>query len=209
VVITAGFAEASEAGTRLQQELVQVCRETGMRLIGPNCMGIVNTDPQVRLNGQFSPYRPVEGRIGFLSQSGALGIAIIDSAGRLGLGMSTFVSVGNKADISGNDLIQYWEKDEDTNLILLYLESFGNPRKFSRIARDPFGRPEPHPILPLSGGGRPRPGPGGAIRQVAGHARGAGGLRGRRPRPRGPGASAPAFGRHQALIRLAPQPRDW
>jgi acetyl coenzyme A synthetase (ADP forming)-like protein len=149
VVISAGFAEASEAGARLQGELVQVCRETGMRLIGPNCMGIVNTDPQVRLNGQFSPYKPVEGKIGFLSQSGALGIAIIDLAGRLGLGMSTFVSVGNKADISGNDLIRYWERDDNTNLILLYLESFGNPRKFSRIARR-VGRIKP--IVAVKGG---------------------------------------------------------
>ena len=149
VVISSGFAEMSEAGARLQQELVEVCRETGMRLIGPNCMGIVNTDPQVSLNGQFSPYKPIPGKMGFLSQSGALGIAIIDYASRLGLGMSTFVSVGNKADISGNDLIQYWESDDNTNLILLYLESFGNPRRFSRIARR-VGRTKP--IIAVKGG---------------------------------------------------------
>jgi acetyl coenzyme A synthetase (ADP forming)-like protein len=149
VVISAGFAEASEAGARLQQVLVEVCREAGMRLIGPNCMGIVNTDPKVGLNGQFSSFKPIPGKIGFLSQSGALGIAIIDYASRLGLGMSTFVSVGNKADISGNDLIQYWESDENTNLILLYLESFGNPRKFSRIARR-VGRKKP--IIAVKGG---------------------------------------------------------
>lgn len=149
VVISAGFAEAGEAGARLQQELVKVCRAAGMRLIGPNCMGIVNTDPKVRLNGQFSPFKPVAGKIGFLSQSGALGIAIIDYANRLGLGMSTFVSVGNKGDISGNDLIQYWESDEGTNLILLYLESFGNPRKFARIARR-VGRRKP--IIAVKGG---------------------------------------------------------
>jgi len=135
VVISAGFAESGEAGARLQKELVEICREAGMRLIGPNCMGIVNTDPKVSLNAQFSPFKPIPGKIGFLSQSGALGIAIIDHASRLGLGMSTFVSVGNKADISGNDLIQYWEDDDNTDLILLYLESFGNPRKFARIAR--------------------------------------------------------------------------
>jgi acyl-CoA synthetase (NDP forming) len=149
VVISAGFAEAREAGAQLQQELVEVCREAGMRLIGPNCMGIINTDPKVGLNGQFSPFKPNLGKIGFLSQSGALGIAIIDYASRLGLGMSTFVSVGNKADISGNDLIQYWESDDNTNLILLYLESFGNPRKFARIARR-VGRKKP--IIAVKGG---------------------------------------------------------
>ncbi|MEJ2708262.1 MAG: GNAT family N-acetyltransferase [Anaerolineales bacterium] len=149
VVISAGFAEASEAGVQLQQELVEVCRETGMRLIGPNCMGIINTDPKVNLNGQFSPFKPIPGKIGFLSQSGALGIAIIDYANRLGLGMSTFVSVGNKADISGNDLIQYWESDDNTNLILLYLESFGNPRKFARITQRVSRK---KPIIAVKGG---------------------------------------------------------
>jgi acetyl coenzyme A synthetase (ADP forming)-like protein len=149
VVISAGFAEAGETGSLLQQDLVEICREAGMRLIGPNCMGIINTDPLISLNGQFSPYKPIPGEIGFLSQSGALGIAIIDYASRLGLGMSTFVSVGNKADISGNDLIQYWESDEKTDLILLYLESFGNPRKFSRIARH-VGKKKP--IIAVKGG---------------------------------------------------------
>jgi len=149
VVISAGFAEANEAGVQLQQELVEVCRETGMRLIGPNCMGIINTDPNVNLNGQFSPFKPIPGKIGFLSQSGALGIAIIDYANRLGLGMSTFVSVGNKADISGNDLIQYWESDDNTNLILLYLESFGNPRKFARITQRVSRK---KPIIAVKGG---------------------------------------------------------
>jgi acetyl coenzyme A synthetase (ADP forming)-like protein len=149
VVISAGFAEASQSGALLQRELVEACRETGVRLIGPNCMGIVNTDPKISLNGQFSPYKPRPGKIGFLSQSGALGIAIIDYANRLGLGMSTFVSVGNKADISGNDLIQYWENDDNTNLILLYLESFGNPRKFARISRRVSRK---KPIIAVKGG---------------------------------------------------------
>jgi len=149
VVISAGFAEAGEQGAELQRELVKICRESGMRLIGPNCMGIVNTDPKVGLNGQFSPYQPIPGKIGFLSQSGALGISIIDYASRLGLGMSTFVSVGNKADISGNDLIQYWESDENTNLILLYLESFGNPRKFARLTRRVSRK---KPIIAVKGG---------------------------------------------------------
>jgi len=149
VVISAGFAESGEEGAELQQELVGVCREAGMRLIGPNCMGIVNTSAEVNLNGQFSPFKPKSGGIGFLSQSGALGIAIIDYANRLGLGMSTFVSVGNKADISGNDLIQYWESDDETALILLYLESFGNPRKFARIARRAARK---KPIIAVKGG---------------------------------------------------------
>ncbi|MBN2043556.1 MAG: GNAT family N-acetyltransferase [Anaerolineales bacterium] len=149
VVISAGFSEAGEAGVALQEELVRICREAGMRLIGPNCMGIINTDPAVSLNGQFSPFAPIEGKIGFLSQSGALGIAVIEYATRLGLGMSSFVSVGNKADISGNDLVQYWESDPNTDLILLYLESFGNPRKFSRIARQVSRK---KPIIAVKGG---------------------------------------------------------
>lgn len=120
-----------------------------MRLIGPNCMGLINTDPEVSLNAQFSPFAPLPGRIGFLSQSGALGIAIIDHANQLGLGLSTFASVGNKADISGNDLIQYWEDDDRTAVILLYLELFGNPRKFARIARRVARK---KPIVAVKGG---------------------------------------------------------
>lgn len=135
VVISAGFAETGRSGAERQLELLAVCRETGMRLIGPNCMGVLNTSPDVSLNATFAPTFPPHGRVGFLSQSGALGLAVIDHASALGLGLSSFVSVGNKADISGNDLIQYWEADEDTDLILLYLESFGNPRKFAHIAR--------------------------------------------------------------------------
>ena len=135
VVISSGFSEIGGDGIRLQEDLVKVCRESGMRLIGPNCMGIINTNPKVSLNGQFAPPRSTPGRIGFLSQSGSLGYAIIDQANRLGLGMSSFISVGNKADISSNDMIQYWESDEDTDVILLHLESFGNPRKFARLAK--------------------------------------------------------------------------
>jgi acetate---CoA ligase (ADP-forming) len=135
VVISSGFAETGEEGAKLQEELVGVCREAGMRLIGPNCMGIVNTEPEVRLNGQFAPPVAAPGRIGFLSQSGSLGYVIIDLANRLGIGMSSFISVGNKADISGNDLLQYWENDKNTDVILLHLESFGNPRKFARLAK--------------------------------------------------------------------------
>jgi acetate---CoA ligase (ADP-forming) len=135
VVISAGFAETGPEGARRQRELLRVCRAAGMRLIGPNCLGIVNTDPQVGLDATFGPIVPLPGRVGFLSQSGALGLAIIDYANALGLGLSSFVSVGNKADISGNDLLSYWEQDDRTGLVLLYLESFGNPRKFARIAR--------------------------------------------------------------------------
>ncbi len=134
VVISSGFAEIGGDGVRLQDELVGICSESGMRLVGPNCMGIVNTEQAVKLNGQFAPVRSIPGKIGFVSQSGALGYAIIDHANNLGLGMSSFVSVGNKADISSNDLIEYWEEDENTDLILVHMESFGNPRKFARLA---------------------------------------------------------------------------
>ena len=109
VVISAGFAETGADGASLQRELVEVCRASGMRLIGPNCMGVVNTDPEVQLNGTFSTTWPPVGRVGFLSQSGALGIAVMGQAAELGLGLSTFVSIGNKADISGNDLLSYWD----------------------------------------------------------------------------------------------------
>jgi acetyl coenzyme A synthetase (ADP forming)-like protein len=135
VVISAGFAETGPEGAQRQRELLAVCRAAGMRLIGPNCLGIVNTDAEVRLDATFGPIVPLPGRVGSLSQSGALGLAIIDYANALGLGLSSFVSVGNKADISSNDLLSFWEQDERTNLVLLYLESFGNPRKFARIAR--------------------------------------------------------------------------
>ena len=135
VVISSGFAEVGADGIVRQEALMRTCREHGMRLIGPNCMGILNTEDDVRLNATFAPEPPPTGRVAFMSQSGALGLSIIDHASALGLGLSTFVSVGNKADISGNDLIRYWAQDEHTDVILLYLESFGNPRKFSRIAR--------------------------------------------------------------------------
>ncbi len=135
VVISAGFAEAGPEGVARQKELVTICRESDMRLVGPNCMGVVNTDPDVLLNATFAPSYPPPGRVGFLSQSGALGLAVIEHAVQRGIGLSTFVSVGNKADVSGNDLLAYWESDPRTDVALLYLESFGNPRKFARIAR--------------------------------------------------------------------------
>ena len=135
VVITAGFAEVDAAGRDLQKKLVDKVRGYGMRLVGPNCMGLLNTDPAVRLNASFSPVYPPAGRVAMSSQSGALGLAILATAQQFDLGLSTFISVGNKADVSSNDLLQYWEDDAGTDVILLYLESFGNPRRFARIAR--------------------------------------------------------------------------
>jgi acetate---CoA ligase (ADP-forming) len=135
LVVSSGFAETGEDGATRQRELVEVCRDAGIRIVGPNCMGVLNTSPAVRLNATFAPPAAVEGRVGFMSQSGGVGIALIQAASRLGVGLSSFVSVGNKVDLSGNDFLQYWEQDPGTDLALLYLESFGNPRKFSRIAR--------------------------------------------------------------------------
>lgn len=135
VVISAGFGETGAAGRALEGQLLEKVRRAGIRMVGPNCMGIINTDPAVRLNATFSPVAPIEGRVAFSTQSGALGLAILDYVQRLNLGLSTFVSVGNKADVSGNDLIQYWAEDPRTDVILLYLESFGNPRRFGQIAR--------------------------------------------------------------------------
>ncbi len=135
VMITAGFSETGEEGRRREAVLVEKIRAAGIRMVGPNCMGLVNTDPKVRLDAQFGPVYPPEGSVALSSQSGALGLALLDYASKLNLGISTFVSVGNKADVSGNDLIQYWSEDPRTDVILLYLESFGNPVRFSRIAR--------------------------------------------------------------------------
>ena len=135
VVLSAGFSEVGEAGEQRQRELVAVCRTAGMRLVGPNCLGVINTDPAVSLNASFAPGAPPPGRVGFASQSGAFGIAALDLARTHGIGLSSFVSLGDKADLSGNDFLQYWEADERTDVIALYLESFGNPAKFGRIAR--------------------------------------------------------------------------
>ncbi|MGJ9423355.1 bifunctional acetate--CoA ligase family protein/GNAT family N-acetyltransferase [Aeromicrobium sp. CF3.5] len=135
IVISAGFAEAGEEGRKRQRALLGLSRSYGLRLIGPNCLGIINTDPDLQLNASLSPSMPPQGRVGFFCQSGALGTAILESVSRRGLGLSTFVSAGNRADVSGNDLLQYWQEDDATEVVLLYLESIGNPRKFSRIAR--------------------------------------------------------------------------
>lgn len=135
IVISSGFAETGEEGRQRQRRLVGLSRSYGLRLIGPNCLGIINTDPSVSLNASLSSLMPPRGRAGFFCQSGALGSAILEKVNNRGLGLSTFVSAGNRADVSGNDLLQYWEEDDSTEVVLLYLESIGNPRKFSRIAR--------------------------------------------------------------------------
>jgi acyl-CoA synthetase (NDP forming)/RimJ/RimL family protein N-acetyltransferase len=135
LVLSSGFGEAGEEGARLQEQLRREVRLAGMRLVGPNSFGLINTHPDVRLNASLAPVVPPAGRLGLFAQSGALGIAVLASAARRGLGISVFASAGNRADVSGNDLMQYWIDDADTDTVGLYLESMGNPRKFSRIAR--------------------------------------------------------------------------
>ena len=135
IVISDGFKERGAEGAGRERELRDITLGHGMRLVGPNCMGIINTDPAMKLNATFSQIYPPRGNVAFLSQSGGLGLAILDYAKNLNIGISTFISVGNRADISANDMLQYWEQDPATKVILLYLESFGNPRKFARIAR--------------------------------------------------------------------------
>ena len=134
VIISAGFAELGANGRAIEAALVKSARGYGMRVVGPNCMGLANTNPMVKMNATFAPVDPIPGNVAFMTQSGALGISLIDESARRGIGISSFVSVGNKADISGNDLLRYWETDESTDVIALYLESFGNPRKFVRVA---------------------------------------------------------------------------
>ena len=149
VVVSAGFGEAGTRGRKRQRELLRTCRAAGMRLVGPNCLGVMNTDPAIGLNASFGTRQAPPGRLAFMSQSGALGIAGIDAAREEGLGLSSFVSVGNKADLSGNDFLAYWDRDDGTDVILLYLESFGNPRRFSRVARRVASR---KPIVAVKGG---------------------------------------------------------
>lgn len=134
-VITAGFREIGPDGAARERELCDYCREQGMRLVGPNCMGVMNALSDVRMDATIAPSNPRPGSIAFLSQSGAMGVSIIDHAVDLGLGFSMFASIGNRADVSGNDLLAYWEHDEATKTVLMYLESFGNPRKFIPLAR--------------------------------------------------------------------------
>ena len=135
IVITAGFREVGAEGAALEQKLVDKIKQYGMRMVGPNCMGIINNDEQVQMNATFAPTRLSKGQIAFISQSGALGVAILENAAALQLGISCFASIGNKPNISGNDLLEYWKNESNTKLILMYLESFGNPKKFIEIAR--------------------------------------------------------------------------
>ncbi len=152
VVISAGFAEAGPVGAAVQRALVRAAHLFGMRVVGPNCLGVANTDPAVRLNATLAPVLPAPGRVGVFSQSGAFGVALLAEASRRGLGLSSFVSAGNRADVSGNDLLQYWQDDPGTDVITLYLETFGNPRKFARLARS-IGRSKP--IVALASLARP------------------------------------------------------
>jgi acetate---CoA ligase (ADP-forming) len=147
VVISAGFAETGSEGTERQERLLALVRAHGARLLGPNCLGIASSS--VHLNATFAPRSFPAGKIGFSSQSGALGLALLERAEASGLGVTSFVSIGNKADVSSNDLLEWWEDDDETELVVLYLESFGNPRAFARIARRLARR---KPILALKGG---------------------------------------------------------
>lgn len=135
IVVARGFGDAGAEGMRRQNDLLTFCRAHGIRLVGPNALGLINTDPSAKLNASLAPRMARAGSIGFFSQSGALGGSILTRLEQRGLGVSAFVSAGNRADVSGNDLLQYWESDERTRTILLYLESFGNPRKFARLVR--------------------------------------------------------------------------
>ena len=135
LVLSAGFAEAGDDGVLLQEKLRRRVRRAGMRIVGPNSFGLINNDPSVRLNATMASVIPESGRLGLFAQSGALGVAVLASAARRGLGISVFASAGNRVDVSGNDLMQYWIDDQETDTVGLYLESMGNPRKFSRIAR--------------------------------------------------------------------------
>jgi len=135
VVITAGFKEVGGAGRAREEKLLEIARQYGMRVVGPNCLGVINASQGVSMNATFAPSMPPPGPVAFMSQSGAMGITILDYAAEFGIGIRHFVSVGNKADVSGNDLVEYWEADPDVGVILFYLESFGNPRKFTSIAR--------------------------------------------------------------------------
>jgi len=149
LLLTSGFGEAGQSGAAAQRELLDIVRRHGMRLIGPNCLGVVNTDPRVRLNATFASMPSTPGGFALGSQSGAVGIAVAHAAEARGLGLGQFVSMGNKVDVSGNDLLLTWSDDPGVRVIGLYLESVGNPRKFARIARDVTRRT---PVLALKAG---------------------------------------------------------
>lgn len=135
VVISAGFKEVGAEGAQREAELAELTRSLGMRVVGPNCMGILSTDAATSMNATFAPSMPPSGPLSFMSQSGAMGVTILDYAAEYGIGIHHFVSVGNKLDVSGNDLVEYWSDDPGTKVILMYLENFGNPRRFTTLAR--------------------------------------------------------------------------
>jgi acetyl coenzyme A synthetase (ADP forming)-like protein len=149
VVISDGFKETGPEGASRETELRDIAFGHGMRLVGPNCMGVINTAPALKMNATFSPVYPPPGNVAFLSQSGAMGLVVLEYASNLNMGISTFISVGNRADISSNDMMEYWEQDPATDVILLYLESFGNPRRFSRLARRVTSK---KPVVVVKGG---------------------------------------------------------
>lgn len=149
VVISAGFREVGGAGVEREARLLDLCRRYEMTLVGPNCMGVINTHPDVRMDATFAPTPPLHGGISLVTQSGALGIAILDHAKSLGVGFAKFCSLGNKAQVSLNDLIESWRADGDTKIILAYIENFGNPRNFVRIAR---GTTKEKPIIAVKSG---------------------------------------------------------
>jgi len=134
IIISAGFSEVGAEGKKREREILSIANDYGMRMIGPNCFGIVNTDPKVNLNATFGKTYPKQGRVGFITQSGAMGEAIMNTAKELGIGFSVVASIGNKADISSNDILDYFRDDPNTDIILMYLENFGNPRNFTKIA---------------------------------------------------------------------------
>ncbi|WP_237105715.1 bifunctional GNAT family N-acetyltransferase/acetate--CoA ligase family protein [Nonomuraea sp. MG754425] len=152
VVVSSGFGETGAEGRARQDELARIARSYGLRVVGPNCLGIANTDPAVKLNATLAATVPGRGKVGFFSQSGALGTALLQRVAQRGMGISSFVSAGNRADVSGNDLLQYWEEDDSTEVVLLYLESLGNPRKFTRLARRTA---HSKPVVVVKSGGTP------------------------------------------------------
>ena len=135
VIISAGFQEVGGEGVERQRRLREFALTSGMRMVGPNCLGVINTNPTVSMNATFAPVMPPPGPVAFISQSGAMGVSILDNACKLGIGISSFVSIGNRVDVSGNDLLEFWRDDPATKVILMYLESFGNPRRFVELGR--------------------------------------------------------------------------
>ncbi len=160
IVISAGFGEAGPEGAALSAATLRVARRFGIRLLGPNCLGVINTDPAVRLHATYATPNARPGPVALLSESGTVGGALLDSVAEAGLGASSFAAIGNRADVSANDLLQYWADDDRTKLVLLYLESFGNARKFSRIAR---ALSRTKPIVAVRSGGTVRAYPDGGV----------------------------------------------